>query len=117
MTILKRYRTPSFAITVRELTSSELSANANHRRDLFDSRREYLAVDIRAKGDGVLTCLVGSPVVGEWNPERAARSAVSFASERSCWDLPSEREWVEAHGEELSNEAFCHRVLGAEMRA
>lgn len=73
-----------------------------------------MAVVIRAKGGDALTCVVGSPMIGSWDEDRATRSAISFASEISCWDSQEERTWVETHGEQLFNEACCHAVLGLE---
>lgn len=70
---------------------------------LRDMSRDYIAIVITAKraarGYQHLTCIVGSPVVGDWNAL-----------------LPEARRWVEAHAETLRDEAFNHRVLGVEMR-
>jgi hypothetical protein len=109
MNTIKRFRLPGFTLTARELTDAERAANR-------DPGRDYIAIDISAKGDGAITLCVGSPVCGEWDENRAARAAISFANAPWCADDPGERAWMEAHGEELTNQAYCHRVLGAELR-
>lgn len=123
-----RFKLPSFSITVRDLTEQEHVSNT---RGIAEGR-DYFAIDIRAKcgdrcgdkshtrGLHTITLCVGSPVImtaGEtWNEAAAARSAISFASAPWCADDDSEREWMESHGEDLTNESFSHRVLGAELR-
>lgn len=109
-----RFNLPSFVLIARDLTSEEWARQTDRRRD-------YYAIEIRRKREktGITLC-VGSPVImtegSEWNETAAARSAISFANAPWCADDDTEREWMEAHGEDLSNEAFCHRTLGAEMR-
>lgn len=119
MSKLKGYRLPSFTITARELTAEEWQSN----RSGVTEGRDYIAIVIRAKSEGwpQLTLCVGSPIIMTqghvWDEDAAARSALSFASEPSCWDKPEDKAWVDCHGETLTNEAFCHRTLGKEMRA
>lgn len=112
MSHLKSYLLPSFTLTARELTPEERIQN----RSGYTEGRDYIAIDIRARAGGLLTCCVGSPVCGEWDEDHAVRSALSFASEPSCWDTSADEEWVCTHGEELINEALCHGVLGMELR-
>ena len=105
-----RFNLPSFVLVTRDLTSDEWARQSDRSRD-------YIAVTIRAKREREsITLLVGSPVCGEWSDVLAARSAISFASAPWCADDPTEKAWIEAHGEDLSNEAFCHRTLGKELR-
>ena len=112
-----RFKLPSFTLTVRDLTDEELTAN---KRGLAEGR-DYYAVDILARGHKrTLTLCIGSPVIltqgSEWNEAEAARSAISFATAPWCADDPTERAWMEDYGEELTNEAYCHRTLGKELR-
>jgi len=112
-----RFKLPTFTLTVRDLTAEEYAAN---KRGVAEGR-DYFAVVIRAKGErDALTLCVGSPVIRTaghpWNEAAAARSAISFASAPWCADDATERDWMESHGEDLTNEAFCHRVLGTELR-
>lgn len=110
MAILKTYRLPSFSVIVRELHDDE-------RSQATDNQRDYMTVAFIHKPTGhYLNVVIGSPVYGEWNEDRAARSAISFASEPSCWDTDKDREWSEWYGETLTNEAFSHTVLGKELR-
>lgn len=112
-----RFNLPSFTLTVRDLTDEEWSRQ-------IDRSRDYYAVEINARcGRGkraAITLVIGSGairVVGSvWNETAAARSAISFASAPHSADDDTERAWMEAHGEDLSNEASCHRTLGTEMR-
>ena len=116
MSHLKSYRLPSFTISVRECTVGELTAE-HARDDRWAQSRDYVAVEIRAKADSLkLTCVVGSPACGSWDEDRAARAALSFAAEPSCWDVADDESWSRTHGETLTNEAFCHGVLGKELR-
>lgn len=48
-----------------------------------------------------------------WNYDAKRRA---WGPVRSECDNDTEREWMEAYGEELTNEAYCHRTLGKEMR-
>ena len=113
MSYLKRYRLPSFTITVRECTPTE--------RATVEPSRDALTVEIKAKapgGGGIVWCnAIGSPVCGSWDEARCARTAISFAS-NSCDldDADPDRLWVESFGETLTNEAFNHVVLGKELR-
>lgn len=117
MQTLKSFRLPSFRINVRDLTDEETASNRNG----IAEGRDYYAIDIFDKDGASLTLCVGGPIVmtqgKSWNETTAARSALSFASEASCFDDEQEIAWVEANGEDLINEAFNHRVLGTEMRA
>lgn len=112
---LKRYRLPSFVLTAREPTDDERTASGEC------GKRDVITIEIRRKGEKTsLVVPVGSPVImvqGKiWNEDSAARSALSFASAPSCWDDQTDREWSRENGERLTNEAFCHRILGKEMR-
>jgi hypothetical protein len=106
-------------LTARDLTVEE---NTDNRGGITEGR-DYIAIEIRSKGEGwphrLIVC-VGSPIIMTqghvWNADTAARSALSFASEPSCWDEPKDRAWVDCHGETLANEAYCHKVLGKETR-
>lgn len=113
----KSFKLPNFRINVRDLTDEENTAN----RSGIAEGRDYFAVDFFDKDGASITCCVGSPIVmmqGEsWNETTAARSAVSFACEPSCFDDEQERAWSEQNGEDLLNEAYCHRILGSEMRS
>lgn len=109
MAHLKSFRLPSFTISVRELTADERAANR-------DMSRDYMAVMIRHKSNDLIVAVVGSPQMGSWNEDKAARSAISFASEESCWNDPKENLWVRLYGEDLTMEAFNHGVLGKELR-
>ncbi len=104
-----KFKLPSFTLTVRDLTSDEWARESDRSRD-------YYRVTIRSADGPELGMSVGSPVYGKWSETLAARSALSFASEPNCWDDPAECEWVRMYGEELTNEAIGHRVLGKEMR-
>jgi hypothetical protein len=115
-----RFKLPSFTLTTREPTAEELRVQSDRHQ------REYIAVEIakrngRGRKADAITLVVGLPIIriaGDETPEdlAAARSAISFASAPWCADDPHEKEWMETHGEDLSNEAFCHRTLGKELR-
>ena len=93
-----------FRVEVRECTDTE--------RFSVGLNRDAMAVTITALDDkAVITLVVGSPVVGDWNEVKAARSAISFATEPSCHDDPLDREWVERYGEALSYGAVAHSIL------
>jgi len=113
-----KFKLPTFTLTVRDLTSEEYARQTDRQRD-------YFAVDIkklagRGKAGHSITLCVGGPVImtqgHTWNEAAAARSAISFANAPYCADDPNERTWMEMHGEDLNNEAFCHRILGKELR-
>lgn len=115
MSHLKSYRLPSFTLTARELTLKERQDN----QPGIAEGRDYIAIEIRAKSEGwpaKLVVCVGSPICGDWSEDKAARSALSFASEPSCWDEPKDRAWVDCHAETLISEASCHGVLGKNLR-
>ena len=114
-----RFKLPSFTLTTREPTSEEWRVQS-------DKQRSYVTVEI-AKRNGrghkadTITLVIGLPIVrlhGDETPEdlAAARSAISFASAPWCADDPHEKEWMETHGEDLTNEACYHRALGKELR-
>lgn len=108
-----KFKLPSFTLTCRDLTDEELRAN----RSGIAEGRDYIAVVIRHKPSrSQITLCVGSPILRSFDEAEAARSAISFASAPWCADDPKEREWMESYGEDLSNEAFCHRTLGKELR-
>src|SRR5262245_56627298 len=98
----KRFKLPSFTLTVRYVTADENSANA---RGIAEGR-DYYAVDITERNLGdKLTLYVGSSVImtkgSVWNEAAAARSAISFASAPWCADNEQEERWMDMHGEEL----------------
>ncbi len=107
MNVLKRFRLPSFSIAVSECTPTERAG--------VEMSRDCLSVRINAKA-GAIVIVVGSPIIGDWQEVDAVRAAISFASTPSCHDDAADREWSESNGELLSNEAFCHRLLGKELR-
>lgn len=111
-TILQTFRVQGFALHACEPTAEE------SRSDL---QRNYITVVIFAKGeDKGLVLPIGSPIImtrgKSWDETSAARSALSFASEPSCWDDPDEQEWSRDNGESLTMAAYCHRELGKELR-
>ncbi len=83
----------------------------------LESNREWIAVTIRHRPSGAeISFPVGSPVYGDFDEVKAARSAISFASTWYCHEGAEEQEFARLYGEALTNEAFCHRTLGVEMR-
>ncbi len=103
-----RFNLPNFTIKVEPI-ANPLSRN-------LDLSRDWYQVTIHRKTSGDISFPVGSPVYGDFDEIRAARSAISFASEPSAHDNPQDSEWASVFGEDLSNEAFNHRTLGAELR-
>lgn len=107
--MLKRYRLPGFTIGVRYPTPEE--------RRQVDSSRDCLVAELRSVDTRrSLVCVMGSPMVGSWDEDSAARCALSFAAEPGCWDDPADNAWSREHGEDLTDAAFCHKVLGKELR-
>ena len=112
MSYLKRYRLPSFTITVRECTPAE--------RATIEQSRDAVTVVIKPRGGRPWVNAVGSPIYGDWCEDRAARAAISFASCDYLGTLGTDEDpdtvWAKEYGETLTNEAYCHRVLGKELR-
>lgn len=109
-----RFKLPNFTLTTRELTDEERRINTGG----ICEGRKYIAVEIRhTRSNKQIVLCVGSGV-GAWifDDAKAARSAISFAGAPWCADDPKEKEWMESYGEDLANDAFCHRILGKEMR-
>lgn len=110
--INRRFRLDGFTLYACEPTEDEWR---------LDTQRNYITIVIFVRGeDKGLVVPVGSPIImmrGEsWDECAAARCALSFASEPSCWDDPDEQEWSRDNGESLTMAAYCHRELGKELR-
>ena len=87
--INRTFRLDGFTLYACEPTAEE------SRNDL---QRDHITIVIFAKGeDKGLVVPVGSPIImtrgKSWDECAAARSALSFASEPSCWDDTDEQEW------------------------
>jgi hypothetical protein len=110
--ILRTFRLDGFTMYACEPTEAEWRS---------DTQRNYITIVIFARGeDKGLVVPVGSPIImmrGEsWDEIKAARTALSFAADPQ-WDDEDERAWVDDHGDALTSAAYCHRVLGTELRA
>lgn len=105
--MLKRFQLASFTILVSECTAED--------RKGCDPARDAMVVEIRHKqSKQSLRMVVQSGICGTFSEEKAARTGISFATCSTDWDNPKDMHWVREFGEDLGNEACCHRVLGKE---